>query len=151
MKTKRLFIYLALLLMLVLGAVGCSSSDDEEVEKKEYEYPSALCKAWVLVSYGNESNEVLKESEGHYYEITFCSDGTLTGLAYYNEIVGRYRCEGNKITIDHFGMTKRYHEGSDPDEFFKEHLSDVSTYSVTNTELRLYYSKDEYFKFRIKK
>ena len=121
------------------------------VEKEEYEYPSALCEAWVLVSYGNESNEVLKEAEGHYYEITFCSDGTLSGLAYYNEIVGRYWCEGNKITIDHFGMTKRYHEGSDPDEFFKEHLSDVSTYSVTNTELRLYYSKDEYFKFRIKK
>ena len=36
-----------------------------------------------------------------------------------------------------------------PAKFYIEHLHDVYRYSVSDKELRLYYSKDEYFKFRI--
>lgn len=144
MKTKRLLFYVPLLLALMLGAVGCSSDDDEDNK-------ATLCNTWVLVSYGNESNEVLKEAEGYYYEITFLADNSYSGQAYYNKMWGEYNCSEKRITISRPFLTESLVEGFDPDKFFKEHLSDVSTYSVSDTELRLYYSKDEYFKFRIKK
>lgn len=32
MKTKNIFLYLPLLLTLMLGTMGCSSSDDEEIQ-----------------------------------------------------------------------------------------------------------------------
>ena len=41
------------------------------------------------------------------------------------------------------------YESSDPDEVYLTHLCDVSTYAINDRELRLYYSKDEYFKFRL--
>ena len=47
-------------------------------------------------------------------------------------------------------MTQVYYEWADPDEFFIDHLSDVSSYIIVNNELRLYYSEDQYFRFRIK-
>ena len=46
-------------------------------------------------------------------------------------------------------ITKFDYEGSDTDNFFLEHLADVYTYTITDTELKLFYSK-KYFKFRIK-
>lgn len=128
----------------VLIAAFCISgcSKDEEV--------LSLYKTWILVSYGNESNEVLKEAEGYYYQITFRPDGTYSGRAYGNEMGGDYKCKGKEIQISHPCMTKFDYEGSDPDSFFHEHFADVYTYTVTDMELKLFYSKDQYFKFRIK-
>jgi len=124
--------------MLILS--GCSSDDDDNY--------ISLHNSWMLVSYGNESNKVLKEAEGYYYIITFNPDNTYSGWAYMNEMGGEYKCRGNNIEISHPCLTKVYYEGADEDMFFLEHLSDVSTYVINDRELRLYYSKDEYFKFR---
>jgi hypothetical protein len=63
---------------------------------------------------------------------------------------GEFSLMASGIKISHPGITKVDWEGSDPDQFFLQHLSDVSTSSITDTELRLYYSKDQYFKFRTK-
>ena len=138
MKTKAL-LGLSLLFLTLLS--GCSSDDDD--------VNSALCKTWLLVSYGNESNEVLKEANGYYYIMTFQSDWTYTGRVYGNELYGKYTCKGKTIKIEPGVITQKDVDGSDPDKFFLYHLSDVYTYTVTDKELRLYYSEDQYFKFRV--
>jgi hypothetical protein len=139
-KMKHYFwIFAAMLLM-----VACSSDDDSQD-------PTLLCKTWLLVSYGNESNEVLKEANGYYHIMTFNLDGTYSVDTDLNKGGGRYTCNGNRITISSPKVTQIYWEGSDPDHFFLGHIDDVYSYVVTNTELRLYYSDNEYFKFRVKK
>jgi heat shock protein HslJ len=134
---------------------ACSSSD--EINSPE-ETPNnvsdpdviSLYNTWVLVSYGNEADEVLKEAKGYYYLITFHPDGTFSGKAYGNEMGGEYKLNGKEIQISRADITQLDVEGSDPDRFFLEYWADVYTYTITDTELRLYYSKDQYFKFRIK-
>ena len=139
MKKNIILWMSALLLMLA----GCSSDDDDTSESTLY------YKTWKLVSYGNESNAVLKEAKGFEYIITFLPDGTYTGWAYGNQMGGEYKCTGHKISLSHPYITQVYYESSDPDEFYLTHLCDVSTFEINARELRLYYSKDEYFKFRI--
>ena len=134
---------------------ACSNSDDttdiiEGPIIDNQKSPLTLYNQWGLVSYGNESNEVLKEAKGYYYLITFHSDGTYSGKAYGNEMVGTYECIGNHFKFIDGNITQLDVVGADPDKFFLEHLFDVCTYKITDTELRLYYSKDQYFKFRIK-
>jgi heat shock protein HslJ len=102
------------------------------------------------VSYGNESNENIKEANGYYYLISFHTDGTYSGQISCNTMGGEYSHKGNEIKITHPLKTQLGCEGEDPDKFFQGHLSDVYSYKVIDTELRLYYSKDQYFKFRIK-
>ena len=131
-------------LLLALSYAGCSDDDSSQD-------PTLLYKTWLLVSYGNESNEVLKEAKGYYYIMTFKPDGTYSVNIDVNEGGGRYTCNGNRITISPPKVTQMYWEGSDSDEFFLNHIDDVYSYVVTSTELRLYYSDNEYFKFRIKK
>lgn len=137
---KKVLVMMSMLLSLGLF-FACSSDDDSF---------TTLYNNWVLVSYVNETGEVLKEAKGYYYLITFHPDGTYSGKAYGNEMGGKYKLNGKKIQINPGDITKMDVEGSDPDRFFLEHLADVYTYALTDTELWLYYSKDQYFKFRIK-
>ena len=109
-----------------------------------------LYHSWVLISYGNEQNEVMKESEGYYYLMTFHPDGRYTGQAYGNEMFGDYQCLGGEMILDWPIMTEVYYDNADPDDFFTNHLTDVSSYKIVNKELRLYFSGDQYFKFRLK-
>lgn len=155
---KCLFFMMSLLGLNLLCA--CSSNSDEtHIVKDDSRYvnrpdsveaiePTFCDTKWVLVSYGNESNEVMKESKGFFYLLIFDSDGTYTGSAYSNEIWGKYNCIGDKFEIYSLGGTKVYDERADKDNFFLYHLEDVYTYSLTDKELRLYYSEDQYFKFR---
>ena len=137
---KTVFVIIGILLSF--GMFYACSSDDDSF--------TTLYNNWVLVSYVNETGEVLKEAKGYYYLITFHPDGTYSGKAYGNEMGGKYKLNGKKIQINPGDITKMDVEGSDPDRFFLEHLADVYTYALTDTELWLYYSKDQYFKFRIK-
>lgn len=137
---KKVLVMMSMLLSLGLF-FACSSDDDSF---------TTLYNNWVLVSYVNETGEVLKEAKGYYYLITFHPDGTYSGKAYGNEMGGKYKLNGKKIQINPGDITKMAVEGSDPDRFFLEHLADVYTYALTDTELWLYHSKDQYFKFRIK-
>ena len=139
---KVLLLTSTLLLLLASAMFVASCSDDDEVDP-------LLLNEWVLVSYGNESNEVLKEAKGYYYIMTFHSDGTYSGNIYGNKMGGEYSCNGNRITISNPKRTLAQMEGTDPDYFFLKHIDDVYSYKVTNTELRLYYSDNQYFKFRI--
>ena len=151
---KKVFVFLNMLLSL--GMFSACSSDDSlngNVEGQEGNFnepTTTFYNQWVLVSYGNESNEALKEAEGYYYLITFHPDGTYSGKAYGNEMGGEYKLNGKEIHINRADITQVSWVGSDPDQFFLEHLTDVYTYTITDVELRLYYSKDQYFKFRIK-
>ncbi len=140
---KKVLLLTSTLLLLLAGAMFVAScSDDDEVDP-------LLLNEWVLVSYGNESNEVLKEAKGYYYIMTFHSDGTYSGNIYGNKMGGEYSCNGNRITISNPKRTLAQMEGTDPDYFFLKHIDDVYSYKVTNTELRLYYSDNQFFKFRI--
>lgn len=71
-------------------------------------------------------------------------------LVWHTEMRWEESLNGKEIRINRVNITKFKWEGSDPDQFFLEHLTDVYTYTITDVELRLYYSKDQYFKFRIK-
>lgn len=151
---KKVLLVLGVLLSLGMFC-ACSSSDgsydftEEPISGTDMGSPLNIYNQWVLVSYGNESNEVLKEAKGYYYLITFHRDGTYSGKAYGNEIGGKFQCNGKEIQFVEGDITQLDVVGADPDKFFLEHLSDVYTYTITDTELRLYYTKDQYFKFRI--
>lgn len=136
---KKFLLSLGVLLSLVMF-VGCDN-DDEDYR---------LYNTWILVSYINESDEVQKEANGYYYQITFHPDGTYSGKAYGNDMWGEYKINGKEISINYLFITQLYVEGSDPDKFFLKHLEKIYTYTITDMELRLYYSEDQYFKFRIK-
>ena len=142
MKPKFIF-QLSVLLFMCLAMNGCSSNDENSISLLQN-------KTWILVSYGNESNENIKEANGYYYLIYFHTDGTYSGQISCNTMGGEYSHKGNEIKITHPLMTQLGCEGEDPDKFFQSHLSDVYSYKVTDMELRLYYSKDQFFKFRIK-
>lgn len=139
---KKLFYYPVMLFLAAFCFAGCSS-DDEAMNP-------LLLNSWVLVSYGNDSDEVLKESEGYYYEITFDSEGRYSGKAYGNKMGGEYECKGSEIKLSSPMRTLVLYENSDPDYFFDYNLKKVYTYTVTDRELRLYYFPDQYFKFRTK-
>ena len=111
---KKVLLLTSTLLLLLAGAMFVvSCSDDDEVDP-------LLLNEWVLVSYGNESNEVLKEAKGYYYIMTFHSDGTYSGNIYGNKMGGEYSCNGNRITISNPKRTLFQMEGTDPDYFFLE-------------------------------
>ena len=58
---KKVLLLTSTLLLLLAGAMFVvSCSDDDEVDP-------LLLNEWVLVSYGNEPNEVLKEAKGYFY------------------------------------------------------------------------------------
>ena len=110
---KKVFLFM--LLMLSLGMFSaCSDTDDiansSDGNVGEGVSKTALCNTWVLVSYGNESNEVLKEAKGYTYLLTFHSDGTYSGLAYGNEMGGKYKCngKGDKATDNQLVCEKHY-------------------------------------------
>ena len=151
---KKVLLVLGVLLSLGMFC-ACSNSDDltefteVTISGTDMESTLKIYNQWVLVSYGNESSEVLKEAKGYYYLITFHRDGTYSGKAYGNEIGGNFQCNGKEIQFVEGDITQLDVVGADPDKFFLEHLSDVYTYTITDTELRLYYTKDLYFKFRI--
>ena len=138
---KKYFFFVLCTMLAGLLMTGCSSDDEDS---------ASLYNTWVLVSYGNESNEVLKEANGYSYVITFHSDGTYSGIIYGNDMGGEFCHMGRMIYIYPGKMTQIQLERADKDKFFLEHLFDVYKYTITATELRLYYSEDQYFKFRIK-
>ncbi|MBQ9230038.1 MAG: META domain-containing protein [Prevotella sp.] len=135
---KKVFLFLSLLLSL---GMLCACSNDG--------VSSSLYNTWILESYGNGLNDVPKESKGYIYLLTFYPNGTYSGLAYGNEVGGEYTCKGKMIEIHPGYMTQVAFEGADPDKFFLEHLPDVYYFTITDTELKLFYSKDQYFKFKI--
>ena len=67
MKTKRLFIYLPLLLALILGAMGCS--DDEEVDANPF------VGSWHMVSI--EYGDTVKDCSLEPSKWTFHSNGRI--------------------------------------------------------------------------
>lgn len=137
MKKKLFFV---MCFLLIIGFAGCNNDDDD----------FSLYNTWILVSYGNESNEVLKETNGYFYHITFNSDGTFSGHAYGNKMGGKYECIGNQIKFIDTVTTQVELEGSDPDMFFWEHWDEVYAYKISASQLKLYYSDNQYFNFRIK-
>lgn len=58
---KKYFFFVLCTMLAGLLMTGCSSDDEDS---------ASLYNTWVLVSYGNESNEVLKEANGYSYVIT---------------------------------------------------------------------------------
>ena len=131
---------------VLIAGMLCACSSDENEDSDDL----SLCNSWILVSYTNETGEILKEAKGYSYHITFSMDGTYSGFAYGNDMWGEFSTNGNSIHISSPIMTKMLVVGSDPDMFFQEHLSDAYAYSITNEELRIYYLDNYYFKFRIK-
>jgi len=104
---KKVLVMMSMLLSLGLF-FACSSDDDSF---------TTLYNNWVLVSYVNETGEVLKEAKGYYYLITFHPDGTYSGKAYGNEMWGEYALNSKRIQINRATafITQMQLVGADPD------------------------------------
>ena len=147
---KKYFCYFVIALIAgVISMSSCSSEDDAEKREFPPQNISLLFNSWKLVSYGNESKSVSKEAEKFPYILTFDFYGHIYGTAYGNTVWGGFGCsKGSDIRL-YLVSTKVDVVGADPDKFFDSHILDVYAYTATEEELRLYYSDDEYFKFRV--
>ena len=129
---KRVLFVMGMLFSLGLFS-ACSSDDDETTS-------TLLYNQWGLVSYVNETGEVQKEAKGYYYQVTFNSDGTYSGLAYGNKMSGRYACVGNRIEIIEGNITQMDVEGADPETVRLRNI-DHYTYLRYRKELRVTFMK----------
>lgn len=144
MITKRISLLL-LLMGLISCLMSCSKEDDNRVDAD-----SRLFQHWVMTGYGNDQEFHPGDGpdEKMYAEITFYSDGTFDGFVLPNKRSGKYVCYENQIRI----LTYEGHLVASDDPVYRhigKYISQVYSYLlVTDTELRLYYMGDNYFRFK---
>jgi len=110
-----------------------------------------LYKKWKLVAFVNESdgtNRPPQPDSPNNYWIEFKTDNTLTGVSSTNALTGTFDIRNNStISISSWGSTdiNELFDG----ELFIESLCSSQHFSVTATELKLFYSDTEYLLFNI--
>jgi hypothetical protein len=138
---KNLLFGFVVLVSAGLCLVSCS---DDDVDL-------ALCHEWHMIGYGNDQD--FHVGDGRHDEInariTFYSDGTYKSFANQNDGYGSYKCKGGQIAFEDYEYTKK--ASDNPVDWFVEeklflHYTYLN-YMVTETELRIYYEGDHYFKF----
>ena len=146
MCMKKSFVIACWLLLAGVVIAGCSSSDDEVGEGR---IPAPYGN-WLLLGYGSDDNFTGKENnwKSDLY-LVLDENGDLKGWIG-NELFGTYTFnEDGEFTVTRCGGTKVL--ADNPHINFVEDQvrgCHIKSYRVTNEELRLYYSSDEYLKFR---
>ena len=132
---------------MALCVQSCSSDDEVGTEISKIPAPYGN---WLLLGYGSDENFTSKENNWipDYYLI-LDENGNLKGYIS-NDLLGTYTFKENgEFTVTSCGGSKDL--SADPRINFMEDQvrgSHIKAYRVTNDELRLYYSADEYLKFR---
>lgn len=138
---------MGILLLLVIGFLGCSSDDRDASVKYDdlfvgHNDETSLYGTWDLIGFGN-SVTFVKFNHAH---LTFSPDGSLSGKCG-NEIWGYYTCHGSSIKLMDLYKTQ---VGCEDDQisFFEDNLINVKRYDLfKNGHLRLYYLDNDYFEF----
>ncbi|SQA78398.1 Uncharacterised protein [Capnocytophaga ochracea] len=134
--------FLALLLLVI---VGCSCS------KTDKEIDPMLYGTWRLVGVSDMEGHLkeLKPNEKECdlcYSITFKQDNTLKGYTSFNEVMGIYRADNNKLIFT-FGHTKKSEKIDSDGDLYLALMYNLSAnkadYRVENKQLYLYYKKNK--------
>ena len=139
------YLYILMSVMLMVMSAGCSSDD---IDPK-------LCHEWQLSGYGSDQDFHVRDGQYNWINtrITFHSDGTYNSRANNNIGSGKYVCKENQLLLTDYCATKVATDNP-TDWFIEETLFHNRTvfrdYIVSGSELRIYYDKDQYFKFNIK-
>jgi hypothetical protein len=151
---KNLLFGFVVLVSAGLCLAGCSS-DDSEDNMEAVSIDSMLCHKWILVGYGNDQDFHIDDGDDDGYigfnaSVTFHTDGTFDSYVEPNEGYGEYKCKGNQILFVSYTHTQG--ESANPiygfigDHLFQQNVN--QTYQlISDTELRIYYEGDHYFKF----
>ena len=146
---KNVFVIMSMLLSLGLFC-GCSSDNEDGIEAVSVD--SRLCHTWQMIGYGSDQDFHVGDGvhDVIFAHITFNSDGTYKSYANNNSGSGEYDCKDNQLLIVNYHATKV--ETNNPVDWFVEEtlFHNHTTYRnfiVSDTELRIYYEGDQYFKF----
>jgi heat shock protein HslJ len=134
---KTAFLLIPALMLALVSFSGC--------EKKVHN-TELIFNKWKLVSFVNESDGTTKipapNSFGNYW-IEFKQNNTLSGVSSTNNFTATFAISnGNLMTITDLGGTEINELGDG--ELFVECLMSAFRFSVTETELKLYYSENNY-------
>jgi len=143
---KKVLFCFIMLTSVGLCLIGCSN--DEAIATVD----SGLCHTWQMVGYGSDQDFHVGDGVHDWIStrITFHSNGTYKSLANNNVGSGKYVCKKNQLLISDYDATKTMTDNP-IDWFIEETLFRNRTvfrdYIVSDTELRIYYEGDQYFKF----
>jgi heat shock protein HslJ len=135
---------LVLFLFLITGAGGCTNDNDTE-------NTAGLQRTWRFTGFVDAIADTMKIAEPQgpqCYILTFNEDSTFNGSTSTNQIAGKFKIsdQANGFRITQFGGTK-INELQDGERYV-EAILDTYSYSLTKNELRLFYGKDFYLRFK---
>ncbi len=147
---KKVLFCFVMLMSVGLCLIGCSSDEanDEAIAPVDF----GLCHTWQIVGYGSDQDFHVGDGVHDVISarITFNTDGTYNSFANSNSGSGKYVCKDNQLFIAEYHATKSMTDNPVDwfveETFFHNHTS-YRNFIVSDTELRIYYEGDQYFKF----
>jgi len=131
-----------MVLAILTAVTGMTACSDDEGET------TLINTSWKLQGYGNTNDQTIREPlespmyGSRAYTVRFSESGTISGLACFNENMGRYRVWGDSIKVLSFGGTK---VGSvspylEEEDYYKFSFMNCSTFEISNRQLKLFYN-----------
>ncbi|MDR0829471.1 MAG: hypothetical protein LBN95_05090 [Prevotellaceae bacterium] len=110
---------------------------------------SNICNKWKLISFVNGAETIAPDPNGqNNFWIEFLPDSTMTGVSSTNQMYGNFQIgDNNEIQIAIHTMTEINELGNGI--LFVDNLLRVSLFTVTESELKLYYSENGYLLFNL--
>jgi heat shock protein HslJ len=134
---KKILFMLLPVFILTLGFVGCDKEENNSSQETTLQETK-----WKLAGFVDEEAGQKRPEpyDSNCYWLYFNSDKTLSGMSSTNELMGEYEFNLQSFTFrfTKLGGTKRgeVFDGN----LFVECLNAIQSFSVSNDELRLYYS-----------
>ena len=141
---NRILLLFVFFLFLITGTEGCASDNDTE-------NTAGLQRTWKFTGFVDAKADTMKTAEPQgpqCYILTLNEDSTFNGSTSTNQIAGKFKMsdQANGFRITQFGGTK-INELQDGGRYV-EAILDTYTYSLAKNELRLFYGKDFYLRFK---
>lgn len=123
------------------GRLTISNNDGKVVMVFRGLPPTALAGThWVATMVNDGRQAVTSVVEGTEISITFEEDGRLAGSAGCNRYMAAYKVDGESISIDPPGTTRRYCDGDgvmEQEQAYLAKLQEVATYRISGERLEL--------------
>ncbi|GHV36450.1 hypothetical protein FACS1894180_0580 [Bacteroidia bacterium] len=128
------------ILLILAGSFSCNKDDNILLLKGT---------KWKLISFVNNAETIAPDPNGqNNFWIKFLPDSTMTGISSTNQMYGNFQIgDNNEIQITIHTITEINELGNGI--LFVDNLSRVSSFTVTESELKLYYSENEYLLFNL--
>lgn len=144
---KSLFMNAKLFLLFLFTLFFIACDDNEKSEN----VINDIHNTWKLEGYGNKSGykRVSIGECGHCYTLTFNEDCTFFGRTKMNSVSGKYTIDDVSLSFTDIYTTYVAESELEGHKYLQE-LSDISSFSLTNT-LKLFYGDNgNYMLFRLK-